>query len=380
MKNLYRIILLLYAGIFSNIHGANSYLETSAIQQTSDSIVCDLTVNGNSIVGFTPLVIVYDMVLPYNSPIPPIGVALCDSLNELISVVQTDPSSFPGTSIITFETDQGDATYYINWTYEIPSSDAGVISITSDTGMWCTDFHPDVYNYEVDIGSGSTALTILTVVPSDTNATITMEGDGTEAPYGEIIITVVAEDDLTTNVYVVYIGNGCAPNNYGALIFESDLNANWCESFYPINDYYYLEVDFPFTGNILDYVSGKYGMVEVNSGPDSIDNSYEISVHGYVYTIYLVEDCPPLSVQEEFALDYTLYPNPSSNIVNFQINSEVATQVNLVNLFGKTIYSYFLEEGEGSLPIDVSGYAPGVYFLQILQNGNSIQSEKIILK
>ncbi|WP_303687135.1 fibronectin type III domain-containing protein, partial [Nonlabens dokdonensis] len=186
----------------------------------TDASLLDLTINGGTVIGFDATTFNYFVELDYGTPIPSVNVGAL-AVDTSATVVVVDATGVPGTTVITVTAEDGLTVliYYINWSYTEPSADATLFSMSSDLGGFCvgdlTDMQDSlvvdgsVLNYVLQVGPGSTSLADLLVYPNDDNVTITIEGDGTEAPYGEIIITVVAQDGFTTLVYTVDVTVNC---------------------------------------------------------------------------------------------------------------------------------------------------------------------------
>ncbi len=211
MKHLYLLIVLFSTSFSIQASSRYSELEQQDLQMSTDSIVCDILINGVSIVGFTPLDTIYDVILPYNSPIPPVSIVLCDSTNVVDTLMIDDAVGVPGTSIFYIYTAQGNVTYFINWGYEAPSTDATLDSLYGDIGRFCWGFTFDSaqFSYGWETVIEITTLVNFTVVSTDINATVVFTGSATVAPYGELIITVTAQDGITSQDYNVFVTLEC---------------------------------------------------------------------------------------------------------------------------------------------------------------------------
>jgi hypothetical protein len=72
-----------------------------------------------------------------------------------------------------------------------------------------------------------------------------------------------------------------------------------------------------------------------------------------------------------------IYPNPSSGILNIDINTalEKPLSISITDALGRMVKQVSLS---ASTKIDVSDVKEGIYFLQVLENGSVIANEKII--
>jgi hypothetical protein len=65
-----------------------------------------------------------------------------------------------------------------------------------------------------------------------------------------------------------------------------------------------------------------------------------------------------------FFENFTLFPNPSSNVIHFNIPKEfIGYQYSIINGLGITIFNSEINEIETN--IDISQYPVGIYFLKI---------------
>ncbi|MFA7688397.1 MAG: T9SS type A sorting domain-containing protein, partial [Moheibacter sp.] len=72
----------------------------------------------------------------------------------------------------------------------------------------------------------------------------------------------------------------------------------------------------------------------------------------------------------------TLYPNPTTGIINLQTQQKV-NSVSVYNLMGQKV-SYSLNKEKTS--IDISNLSGGIYFVEVILNDKTIKRHKIIKK
>lgn len=81
-------------------------------------------------------------------------------------------------------------------------------------------------------------------------------------------------------------------------------------------------------------------------------------------------------IENQFGFE--LYPNPAVDQVNIILNtSTVNARVELLEISGKSIRSFYIAENQTS--IDISDLAAGVYFAKV-QDGENIQIKKLIVQ
>ena len=79
--------------------------------------------------------------------------------------------------------------------------------------------------------------------------------------------------------------------------------------------------------------------------------------------------------------EFTLFPNPNQGnfTVAFELDKEAPITVSVVDIAGKEVYREEVKEFTGSYrkSIDVSAYAKGTYFLNIVQ-GEQVYTQQFV--
>ena len=78
-----------------------------------------------------------------------------------------------------------------------------------------------------------------------------------------------------------------------------------------------------------------------------------------------------------------MFPNPANDVLNltYTLKTKTNIQIDITDALGKTNCSQnttIINEGENTSAINTSLLKPGVYFLQMKQNGAVIYSSKFI--
>ncbi len=75
-----------------------------------------------------------------------------------------------------------------------------------------------------------------------------------------------------------------------------------------------------------------------------------------------------ISSQKDDSPDFLLYPNPAKNILNFTLVHSLSqsNSIRILNSGGKTIYIY--SGIQSNIGIDISQFASGIYFIQLIDN------------
>ncbi len=228
---------------------------------SSNANLLDLTVNGGTIAGFDAAVFIYDVELPYNSPIPNLDAMVEDTTATVVTV---DAPSVPGTSIVTVTAADGtELVYYVNWSYAPANDDATLDSLITNAGYFCIIVGSDTSaamvlspvddnSYNLTVGTGFASLVNLTIVPTDPNATVVISGSATVAPYGTIIITVTAEDGSTQEVYTInVVSDDCSIGLDEAILGQINVSPN------PSNGIFFIETPADlnnYTVSVVDQI------------------------------------------------------------------------------------------------------------------------------
>ncbi len=90
--------------------------------------------------------------------------------------------------------------------------------------------------------------------------------------------------------------------------------------------------------------------------------------------------CIPVGIEEDNIVDFTVSPNPASNLLEIRLSKMVDGAVSLADFSGRILDNRILENGINMCSIDVSGYASGIYLVEIKSKGIKIKSEKLIIQ
>jgi hypothetical protein len=93
------------------------------------------------------------------------------------------------------------------------------------------------------------------------------------------------------------------------------------------------------------------------------------------------ENSTILSVDESASLEFHVYPNPTSGILNIQSFSNIA-QIKIYNSLGQLVSSHFNDSSEGGVgnKIDLSDIGQGFYFMFITDGNANLVTKKVVKK
>jgi len=153
----------------------------------------------------------------------------------------------------------------------------------------------------------------------------------------------------------------------------------------------YMTIDNP--GNIYDW--------EVSGGTIiSGEGTYQVSVEwgdpgsGYVMVTEDNGTCSTTTEQygvviyvlsaivDQDLQNYRVYPNPAKSVLNIDLGTIREMKdgmISLINIHGKVINTVNISEGLRSIRINTSGYVPGLYYLQIVEDDQVIAARKVVI-
>ncbi len=87
-----------------------------------------------------------------------------------------------------------------------------------------------------------------------------------------------------------------------------------------------------------------------------------------------------LSIDELEENNFVLYPNPSNGWVYIRIDQQTSGILRLVDLSGRSLAEMESNAEQTIYTLDVSDYAPGIYFIEHYSKGKKLKAEKLILQ
>jgi len=106
-------------------------------------------------------------------------------------------------------------------------------------------------------------------------------------------------------------------------------------------------------------------------------NSYFCGIHGAASMSGTITVNEILGIEENKFNSITIYPNPSSSKINFELPKNMQTgQILVFDILGKQIYTHEFEL-EKTITIDILNWNSGSYFLKII-SGENEQTERFI--
>ncbi len=108
--------------------------------------------------------------------------------------------------------------------------------------------------------------------------------------------------------------------------------------------------------------------------------SYISDLGGLIYLDNIGVNSTPTGIKTTVPLSYKIYPNPATDYVYIQPGSDAITQVNIMDMTGKSIFSQYNAGNSGSdMIINTSTLNAGMYIFQVTTL-NGAQSNKVMIE
>lgn len=127
-------------------------------------------------------------------------------------------------------------------------------------------------------------------------------------------------------------------------------------------------------GNVIDH--GDFSSGLVGFGEDVNKNLYVISIsQNAIFKIINVD----LGVDENSKLDFTLIPNPSSQYINLQIESETIDTVSILDIQGAPLFSE-KNIDQTKMQFNVSNFSSGIYLVHVIAKSGISETKKLVIE
>lgn len=221
------------------------------IESTNNNL-SDILINSVSLVGFDASTYSYSYELASGVTDIPVVTATIEHADAVFEIYETD--TLAGVTTITVTAENGaQKNYYINFFNTILASTDATIDNISIDGETIEGFAPFVYEYDIVLPFGTT--TVPSPSYSTTNASASDEIEQTISLPGSDIITVTAEDLVTTQEYILnyLLDSGSDNTNLFSLTIDSEQLPTFHE------DTLNYTIELPFGTTTMPYINGSTG-------------------------------------------------------------------------------------------------------------------------
>ena len=173
------------------------------------------------------------------------------------------------------------------------------------------------------------------------------------------------------------------PYNAGDIVYSSNASftqvlnsfrvAEYVTNNYTINQRYFSDLNKRFNSSHLIKKEIRYHQY---TGTNAWQNDRMFSTLDWGFDIGFMISIPQ-NINTLTENKFSIYPNPSSNLIHIKGLDNQASNLDIYNFTGQLIYSETINENEHTL--DISQFASGMYLLKI-SNKNFTQSEKLVIE
>ena len=206
----------IYEGLMDDATIAARSANFPAEDESSNATLSALLVDGDTITGFSPYILTYDIMLDAGSAVPTVTAS---TTNTSASAAVTAATGVPGTATVLVTAANGTTTntYTVNFTVDVALSDDATLSDLKIDGTTVTDFDPATLTYNVTLAAGTTVVPTVTATTNHANATMVITN--ATSTQGSTIVVVTAEDG-TELTYTINFSVGSGVTNANAQTFK----------------------------------------------------------------------------------------------------------------------------------------------------------------
>lgn len=188
----------IYSGVMDEQTIALHSIDFPIEDETTNATLSLLTVDGDTITGFSPYTLSYSVVMPEGSTVPTVGAT---PKNAAATAVVTATTDIPGTTTVLVTAADGTTknTYTVNFKFE--ASTVATLADLAIDGTTVNGFDPAILIYEVTLPANTTVVPTVTATTSDAGATTSIT-NATSLP-GTTTVTVTAEDGTSKITYTI---------------------------------------------------------------------------------------------------------------------------------------------------------------------------------
>jgi hypothetical protein len=161
----------------------------------------------------------------------------------------------------------------------------------------------------------------------------------------------------------------------------------WNENGDSISSVDFYLADYRFSDNSMDYIVDSWKNIDLSafgwvkkltfSMSSSDIGMFGMNTPGYFVVDNIVVSQASLGFTENTGVQASIYPNPTSDVLNVSFNEVQTRTITILSTTGKTVKT--IHSSEQQVPIPVQELEKGVYFAQI-QDNNSSQSIRFLVK
>ena len=89
-----------------------------------------------------------------------------------------------------------------------------------------------------------------------------------------------------------------------------------------------------------------------------------------------------VSIDEVANIKTSVYPNPATNMVNFEYNIDNVNDswFEVYNMLGNKVKDIHLDQSSGIINVPVDELEAGIYFYSVVVNGEAVETERLVIR
>lgn len=348
------------------------------VDAIADASLSDLTVNGSTVEGFSPLTLEYDVSLPPGTTVVPTVVGT-PTQSAPATAVTTNASGLPGTSTILVTAQDGTTTQTytlnftvaVNQTFDLTFESGAVGSIPSNWNIFENDSNPAL---EVVANPNPSGVNTSASVAKMTTLSTGAPWAGTESQHGTLWEWELdgTTTTITIDVYKTEISDVVVKmvNASGGTIFQTAGQPNTVTNAWET-------LSWDISGHVGSGENHNVDQIVVFldwQDPRATDNV--IYFDNISWEGLKTANAPTLGVSKVETIQFKVYPNPTSDNWIINSNSKIESII-LIDLLGKEVVR--LSPNSNNTTVNTTGIKSGIYFAQI-KTPTSINSIKLVKK
>jgi hypothetical protein len=293
--------------------------------------------------------------------------------------VQTACNSYTWIDGNTYTTNNNTATYTLEGGASNGCDSIVVLNLTITGPSYGTDVQTACYFYTWIDGN--------TYTTNNNTATYTLEGGASNGCDSIVtldltIVNAVYGTDVQTacNSYTWIDGNTYTTNNNTATYTLEGGASNGCDSIVTLD----LTVNHPVENEADVTACDEYewnGETLTASGDYTATFTAANGCDSTVTLTLTIEPCDTNGINENGIVDITLYPNPTTGMVNVQFTTNNEqwenAEIQVLDVYGRLLQTVETCHG-ASLQIDLSQYATGIYLVRWVNGGKVMVVRKVV--
>ena len=335
-----------------------TYTVEFIIAEAEDAHLSQITINGEPIPNFQPLVFDYEYELPFGTNLTAVQVGATTVASQAVIA----PIIVDTLTEISVTCGALSCLYTIHFTIA-PEITADLADLQVD-GVTVTGFDPAITSY--DVICFGTEMPVVTATPRSTIGEVTITQPSMENPTATVVVTCSGlSKTYTVNITLV------EPN---ADLTDLQINGVTIEGFSPNVTEYSAELDVMWWPTLTAVAASEYATVTITQPVDgetiegvvvvtcgSLTKTYTVSFH--------------VGVQEYTLRSVILYPNPVTDELTVEAPAG-ASEVRIYNPAGQLVLRQSVQEGSNVL--NVGSLRTGMYLLHLQGEGVLMGTSKLM--